>query len=305
MIRYGLLSIDKNYRLRKMKKILHAIKPDVVIAVLPSWGPLIYGAKGNLNFKVIGTDHNAYELPEGVRMSDAQMFYKFEFNKRFDAVTVLTEADKKVVQGKLKNVSVLPNPLTFTPIDKVPSKKKIVMAAGRLDVWYIKGFDVLIKAWAIVSQKHADWELYISGESNKTSERLYIEKLIREYNVQQTIRLIGYSDRIKELYKEASIFVLSSRYEGFGMVLTEAMSQGCACVACDFKGRQREIIRDSSEGIICPPDNVTELADAIDNMISDNDYRISVQNRSVERSKDFSLDKIMEKWSMIFNKIFN
>lgn len=302
-LRYGWMMIDKGLKLRKMKQNLHTINPDVVISVLPHWGPLIYEAKGSIHFKVIGTDHNAYELPEGIEMSELQKYLKFEFNKRFDAVTVLTNADKTYISSLLSNVFVLPNPLTFKPVDTIPEKKKIIMASGRLDVWHVKGFDVLIKAWGEVAHRHPDWILQIAGSASKDINYRKILDFISEANVQHSVNLLGFCEDIQSLYKDASIFVLSSRYEGFGMVLTEAMSQGCACIACDYKGRQKEIIRDPSEGIVCSPDDVNELAEAIDRMICDDDYRKAVQIRSVERSNDFSLEKIMDKWNTIMNEI--
>lgn len=302
-LRYLWMMIDRKFKLRKLKKVLQSIQPDLVVAVLPSWGPLIYAAKGDLDFKVVGTDHNAYELPNNIQMSKKQEFLKFEFNKRFDKVTVLTEADKLFIGNRLDNVAVLPNPLTFDIVDAVPPKKKIVMAAGRFDVWYVKGFDILVKAWGMVSPRHPDWILQIVGTATKKENSIKIKDFIAAAKVQNTVKLPGFCSNIKALYQEASIFVLSSRYEGFGMVLTEAMSQGCACIACDFKGRQSEIIRDSMEGITCPPGDVKALAEAIEEMISNDDYRLQVQHQSIVRSRDFSLDNIMKKWDVIIKSI--
>ena len=161
----------------------------------------------------------------------------------------------------------------------------------------------MIKAWGKVAHRHPDWILQIAGSASKDINYRKILDFISEANVQHSVNLLGFCEDVQSLYKDASIFVLSSRYEGFGMVLTEAMSQGCACIACDYKGRQQEIIRDPSEGIVCSPDDVNELAEAIDRMICDDDYRKAVQIRSVERSNDFSLEKIMDKWNTIMNEI--
>ena len=108
----------------KLKRILESIKPDLVISVHPSWGPLIFRAKGNLQFKVVGTDHNSYERPYNEPMSKRTKWLKFDFSKRFNAVTVLTQADKNVIGNKLNNVFVLPNPLALTRLNKLPPKKK-------------------------------------------------------------------------------------------------------------------------------------------------------------------------------------
>ena len=131
------------------------------------------------------------------------------------------------------------------------------------------------------------------------------------------LRSMGVRKDIEELYKKSSIFVLSSRYEGFGLVLIEAMSQGCAPVACDYKGRQAEILSLSGDerrktkdeksgieitenGILCEPDNVEALASAMRKMIKDDNYRERIQHNATTRSKDKKKKKIMNKWNDIF-----
>lgn len=288
------------YAVKKLRNALNKIQPDVVINVIVENGPILFEAKGALNFKVIGTDHNAYERPDYAPLTDYQHWLKFTFNNKFDCVTVLTQADKDFIRDRVKNVFVLPNPLTFKPLKVVPKKKKIVLASGRLDVWKVKGFDLLIEAWGKITHSHPDWELHIAGTGKKKNIK-FLESLIAQTNTPNSIKLLGYKENIVEAYKDASIFVLSSRYEGFGMVLTEAMSQGCACIACDYKGRQREIIRSDEEGIICQPDDSNAIAAALEKMIIERSYRSRVQVQAIKRSNDFRLNKIMEKWIEIFD----
>ena len=116
------------------------------------------------------------------------------------------------------------------------------------------------------------------------------------------LHFLGFVD-IKKEYEKAEIFVLSSRYEGFGMVLTEAMSQGCACIACDYKGRQREIIENDNQGVICPTDNEEEIAKAISNIISNRQYRQKLQENAILRSKYYELPNIMARWNDIFERM--
>ena len=123
---------------------------------------------------------------------------------------------------------------------------------------------------------------------------------------------------MESLYKKSEIFVLSSRYEGFGLVLIEAMSQGCALVACDYKGRQREILNPSSalpegegepnrkieiteNGLLCEPDNVETLAAGLQKMMEDEDYRKRVLLNVVERSKFYDIEHTMSRWEYLIN----
>lgn len=134
------------------------------------------------------------------------------------------------------------------------------------------------------------------------------------------IEFLGFQKDIESLYKKSEIFVLSSRYEGFGLVLIEAMSQGCACVACDYKGRQREILNPSSalpegegepnrkieiteNGILCEPENVEALALSLKKMIKDEKYRHIVQRNAIERSRYYDMEHTMDRWEEFLQKI--
>ena len=135
------------------------------------------------------------------------------------------------------------------------------------------------------------------------------------------IEFLGFRKDIEELYKKSSVFMLSSRYEGFGLVLIEAMSQGCAPVACDYKGRQREIlsplqgdslkvngysdhgIEVTENGILCEPDDVEALASALKKMMEDEVYRKKVQLNAVERSKFYSMENTMNRWEEYLKNI--
>ena len=135
------------------------------------------------------------------------------------------------------------------------------------------------------------------------------------------IEFLGFRNDIEELYKKSSIFVLSSRYEGFGLVLIEAMSQGCAPIACDYKGRQREIlsplqgdslkvdgysdhgIEVTENGILCEPDDIEALAAGLKRMMEDEKYRKQVQQNAVERSKYYDMKHTMDRWESYLSNI--
>lgn len=296
--------IPRFIKVRKIRHILKKSNPDVVICVLPRWGMKIKEAmKGLPRIPIIITEHNSYERPVSAPMKKIQCEEKFDTNKLFDAVTILTQADRDFLIQKMgsdfaSNTCVLPNPLSFVPVQNVPDKEECILAAGRLNAWHYKGFDLLIDAWSQIASKYPNWKLKIAGDGDPQ----YLQKVINEKKVASQVNLLGFVDMLEQ-YQKASIFVLSSRYEGFGMVLTEAMSQGCACVACDYKGRQREIIQNDDQGIICPVDDVAALAKAIERLIIDEPYRQKCQKNAVERSKYYALPNIMKQWNEIFKKL--
>ena len=288
-------------RILKLRHVLKSEAPDVVIDVIPSWKKLT--ALLGQNFIKIATEHNSFERPNDADVK-VNKFEKFYLNRLYDHVTVLTQADKDVIGTKLKNVTVMPNPLALIPSLSVPTKKNVVLAVGRLDVWYVKGYDVLIKAWSIVTSKHKDWKLQIVGEGKEESI-FFLKNLCAELHVSDTVLFTGFKTDVLPIFQSASIFVLSSRYEGFGLVLIEAMSQGCACIACDYKGRQREIITTDQEGEICIPNDINSLAAKISMLIDDENKRRVIQENAIRRSYHFSIDNIMDRWDVIFNTIIN
>ena len=295
---YRRLHIDYYYT-RRLKTVLQDFQPDVAIGVLQPWAEWTRKASKGMNIKIINTEHNSFERPESAPMTSQMRKQKFEWNNRYEHVTVLTKADMDVVANRLNNVTVLPNPLTFEPVAAPHKKEKVILAVGRLNAGHYKGFDVLIKAFGMTNN---DWILQIAGAGHPESVAKY-RTLADECGVGNRVQFLGFIANLIPIYQRASIFVLSSRYEGFGMVLIEAMSQGCAPIACDYKGRQREIITSDEEGIICPVDDVGALAKAIDRMIEDDEYRHQTQRNAIERSKYYSLDNIMDRWEEIFREM--
>ncbi len=290
--------------IRKIRRVIHQFQPDVAICVLQPWGEWVLKASKGRHLPIVNTEHSTWEKPNNAvygRMTKKRQYWRYKLNQQFDCVTVLTEADKMCAKGYLTNVVVMPNPLAFTPAETVPPKTKTILAVGRLDIWHCKGFDILLKAWSLIAQDHPDWKLVICGQ-NLNGARESLQSMAREHHVDHQVEVLGFQDDILSFYQKASIFVLSSRYEGFGMVLIEAMSQGCAPVVCDYKGRQKEIISDESEGILCPTEDPVALSKAMARMIDDEAYLNMVQTHAISRSRHYDLEHIMDIWETIFKE---
>lgn len=314
-----------------VRKQMKEFRPDVVVGVMPTCSFVSKVASIGLGFPVIATEHNSFDLEPFKKMSAIEYFCKFYLNRIYEHVTVLTDEDKHVIGTCLKHVSVMPNPLALHPVKEIPQKEKVILAAGRVDGWKVKGFDVLINAWGKVVESRESrverkgWRLQIAGTGSEES-LAYLKKLCKENGVEDSVDFFGFVSDMESLYKKASVFVLSSRYEGFGLVLIEAMSQGCACIACDYKGRQREIMEtlpgppclgrgaevqnakrdpffETSTGILCPPEDVEALAAAMTKMIEDDEYRESVRSHAVERSKYYSIENTIARWEDLLKKV--
>ena len=311
-INFPILSSNKISRLfidpiRKIKyyhNIIKDLKIDVVITVLhitPIIKLALLGLKNKPLF--ILTDHNAYERPKNAPMSRSQYFSKFYLNKIYDYITVLTERDKEILNShNFTNVEVLHNPLFLTP-QKISSDKKenIILAVGRMDIWECKGFDLLINAWNKIYSNYPEWKLRIVGSASK--EALHYLQQLKGKNT--SIELVNYTKEINLEYEKASIFVLSSRYEGWGLVLVEALSQSCACIACDYNGRQAEIIQNNKNGILIKTDNVDDLENAIKSLIDNQDLREKLQQTAPDSVMHFSETETAINWMNLLSKLKN
>ena len=282
------------FKILSLRRAIKKENPDIIIGIMPDSTFYTYLAAFGLHKIIISSDHSSFEKNP--------YLLKFYFNAVYDCVTVLTKTDHDIVEKKFKKTVVMPNPLSISPAKALnPNKKKRILAAGRLNIWHCKGFDILIKAWATIQEKYPDWTVEIAGEGDKG--RQYLESLIAERHLENRVILSGFHLNIKDYFNDSEIFVLSSRYEGFGMVLIEAMSQGAACIACDYKGRQREIIQDDSQGLCVESENEGSLANALSKMIEDEEYRKQVQENGWKRSHDFTPDKIGENWMRLFEEL--
>lgn len=289
-------------QITKIRYYLKVNKSEVLITVLHPLSLMGYIASLGLNIKVINTEHNTFARPSYMPFTLLEKFYKFYVNRLFDKVTVFTNADIKYIGNRLNNIVYLPNPLSLEPVEVLPRKDNIILAVGRMEAWHVKGFDLLIDAWGELSSLYPDWKLQILGGGSEEC-REFLKRRAYNTNVCDSIEFVEFTPNPIKLFQRASIFILSSRYEGFGMVLLEAMSQGCACIACDYKSRQSEILNSSKMGICTKTDSKEAIKNAINRMISDENYRESTRRPAINRSIDYKLERIMDIWENILNEL--
>ena len=281
-----------------MRRYVKQEHPDVIIGIMHLCSVVARIATIGTKVPVVMTIHHALE-------SDTYKFSKIEQSLDrytpcfYKATTVLTHPDKECLVGR-KNIFVMPNPVTFTAVGKLPEKKKIVLAAGRLTDWKYKGWDILIKTWGQIEHKDG-WKLQVAGKGTDEATA-YLHQLMKE-NHAEDIEFLGYRTDMKRLFQQASIFVLSSRSEGLPMVLIESMSQGCAPIATDFKGRTKEIITSEKEGLTCNPEDIEALAAGIQKLINNEELRKTIQHNAIERSKFYALNNIIGMWEELFKTI--
>jgi glycosyltransferase involved in cell wall biosynthesis len=215
---------------------------------------------------------------------------------RLDRFVNLTKEDADS-WNTLHNKLVIPNPLASYPNLQAKLENKIVISVGRYDP--VKGFDMLINAWSIVAKYHSDWILKIVGPG----ERKPYEEQVKRLGLEKSIICEGASNHVYEEMAESSFYVLSSRSEGFPLVLIEAMAVGLPCVTFSCSPGPRAIVFHKETGILVEKDNVQKLADGICYMIEHDRDRRKYGELAKFYSKSYRLEDIMQKWINLFNDV--
>jgi glycosyltransferase involved in cell wall biosynthesis len=221
---------------------------------------------------------------------------------RFDALVVLTGEDERDYREELRDaptrVERIPNALPALGGGTAALEDKAVVAAGRLTGQ--KGFDLLIRAYALVAKEEPDWELRIYGDGALREE---LEKLIVELGVEGSVHLMGATTEIGEELARGSIFALSSRFEGFGMVLVEAMSKGLPVVSFDCPRGPSEIVEDGVDGVLVPNGDIEALARALIDLIRDEPRRRAFAAAGLAKSRSYEIGPIGERWDALLTEL--
>lgn len=214
----------------------------------------------------------------------------------FDKFVVLTPGNKS--EWPLLNLDVIPNPLSFLP-DKVSTlQNRKVIAVGKQS--YQKGYDLLLQSWALLHDKKSGWELHIYG---KQEPNLKLENLAEKLGISNSVFFHSPEKNIVEKYQDSSVFVLSSRFEGFGMVLIEAMSCGVPCISFDCPHGPGDIINDGKDGFLVENGNIEKFAEKLSLLINDEQLRKEMGNNARQTSENYKPENILKVWDALFKKL--
>lgn len=270
-------------------------KVDVLVQVDTMLALFALPATVGLGVEHIAWEHCHFDEDLGRR---ARRFARRLAARYCKHVVVLTERDRLRWEEALhprSQVVAIPNPLPFPfPEEPAPRTGKTVLAMGRLV--HAKGFDVLIRAWKLVAAEAPDWKLVIHGEGE---ERQALTALVAELGLRESVSLPGICLDATEAYRNASIFCLSSRYEGFGLVLIEAMAFGLPIASTDCETGPKELLKDGENALLVSTGNAESLAEGLLQLIRKPDEAARIGATGREKAGAFALQHIAVKWGKL------
>ena len=294
---------------RKYKKLLISellrLKPDITITTL----------RREINFineiqdgsRKIGELHSSRANYRGVEDRESNFFINI-FSKwwKRDVISDLQRLDKFVVLNEnavlewpeLHNLTMIPDPLPLNLDARSNLQSKRIVTIGRYS--YEKGYDYLLRIWAIVEKRCPDWQLNVYAMGDPTP---YV-KLMDELSIdQRRCHLNSSLVDVESEYLRSSILVQPSRTEGFGLVLVEAMACGLPVVAFDCENGPRSLITDGEDGYLIPAYDVELFSERLISLMSDEKLRTKMGEKGIIKSQQYHISKIAQQWKQLFEDL--
>lgn len=289
-------------RIRALRKAIRQTRPDVVISFIHQTNVLTLLASRGLGIPVVVTEH--------IDPARERLPWRWELLRRlfyrgaFQLVSVSEAIDAKFAWLPPQRRSVIYNPISLAEIRAQQSEPMnlpwphTLIAVGRLMPQ--KGFDLLLPAFAALAAEFPDWGLVILGEG---SERPHLEAVVEDLNLRGRVRLPGLLHQPYAALKQADLFVLSSRHEGFGNALVEAMACGLPVISTDCWAISPGIVQDGVDGLLVPAEDVPALTAALRTLMSDPARRQQLGQAAAETAKRYDLESIMRCWQPLLESL--
>ncbi|MET9411729.1 glycosyltransferase [Streptomyces sp. NPDC002935] len=276
----------------ELTALFRAARPGAVVIVTQVWAMEWVELADTGGLTVIGMSHESFAYAR----TTSRFRRVLKYYKDVDRMLALTreDADLWIGQG-MNNASFMPNPIPFMPEVPSPRTGNVVVSIGRLDDQ--KGIDMLLDAWAETAPRHPDWRLRIYGSGE---DEEILKKQCTALGLDGSVDWMGRTSDVPGALRSGSVFVLSSRGEGFPLALMEAMAAGLPCAAFDCAPGVREIVRDGEDGLLATLGNTGELARRLDTLMCDKTLRDAMGEAARTNIQRFATDEVVRRWEELF-----
>jgi GalNAc-alpha-(1->4)-GalNAc-alpha-(1->3)-diNAcBac-PP-undecaprenol alpha-1,4-N-acetyl-D-galactosaminyltransferase len=287
-------------RIQELRTAIIKSKPNVVISFMHQANEIVLLATRWLSIPVIVSERNDPTSQTTGKIWKQLRQWTYPLANR---IVVQTKRAGDYFSSKLQErIIIIPNPVLLPPDAKELSDRLLgersLIAMGRLVPQ--KGFDLLLEAMAKLKDRYPKWTLTILGEGGLRSQ---LESLCNKLGLGDRVHLLGRVKNPYEFLKQADIFIMSSRFEGFPNALCEAMACGLPVISTDCPNGPGEIIRDGVDGILVPNEDISALATAMERLMYDETERRSLGDRAKEVIERFGLEKVMSIWESLINEV--
>lgn len=292
---------------KKLDNCLCQIRPDITVSLLRRDINIINGmTDGSLKVGEIHFDRLHYRNFNAPSWLPSIIYVFIQYQWMNSLIRELRKLSKFIVLThedagfwpELSNIVIIPNPTSFFPDEISDCTLKQVIAAGRFVSQ--KGFDHLIDAWRKVVDKHPDWVLKIYGDGWMREQ---LQQQVFELELTNNCYLEHTTVDIAAKFQKSSIFVLSSIFEGFGLVIVEAMACGLPVVSYTCHCGPRDIISDEVDGLLVSEGDVDELAEKISRLIEDKMFRQKMGQMARLKAADYKVERIGAQWITLFETL--
>jgi glycosyltransferase involved in cell wall biosynthesis len=279
-----------------LRRALRAIRPDLVISFLAKINIITILATRGLDARLIVSERNN---PERQVVNPVWRWLR---HRLYGVADCLVTPSRGVLNSLPAAVRarghVIPNPVDLPHSPPRRPESHTLVAVGRLEDQ--KGFDLLLPAFARIAGNHPDWRLVIWGEG---SERRRLEALREGLGLADRVSLPGLTERPGQWVNDTTLFVLSSRFESFGNVITEAMAAGLPIVVTDCPWGPGEIVQHGVDGWLVPPEDVAALAEGLDLLMSDAALRARLAEAARHNVRRFEWERVMAMWDDLLGSL--
>jgi glycosyltransferase involved in cell wall biosynthesis len=270
---------------------------EIVVSTRPGLA-LVASAAAPPGATLIAQEHMNHGAHRPALAKDLRAAYA-----RMDVLSVLTSGDLADYGRELAGapVRVVQIPNAVPPLDDEPPsalEHELVVAAGRLTPQ--KGFDLLIRAWQPLAERHPEWRLRIHGSGK---DRTALQAQIDAAGLGEAVELAGATKQLGAAFAQASLFVLSSRFEGFGMVLVEAMGKGLPVVAFDCPRGPADIVTPGHDGLLVPAQDVEGLTAALERLMTDPARRRAYGEAALGTAQAYLPAEIGARWEALLEEV--
>lgn len=298
----------KSQHKKRLKECLNSIMPDVVISTGRDEKSFLPSLQLNSKPVVVRELH----LPKHFRLIMAENWKKkmlargreiYDYHwkiKGYDCIVLLTEEDRQKNWRGWDKVSVIPNPITSTCEKKSNRTAHTAISVGRLSEQ--KDFPALIRMWKKVVEQYPDWQLEIWGKGEMENA---LQQQIEELKMEDKVLLKGFTPEPIQKMSQASMYLLSSKYEGLPLVIVEAMSVGLPVVSYMCPTGPKDIIDDGHTGFLIPNGDEDAFVEKVCKLIADEELRQKMGQEALKASENYRIERIAQRWMELFQQLLD